>query len=408
LDQTEKKGKSTLVRLGQNEGSRKLLGSPRSALASPLPLSSTKTLLGSPKSVSGLHSFKTQRDLSLGANSTGKCSTKPLERKKFVPNLNVQRIVKKENDESDKVDNVKWKKKKKENKHERRDKNTRDKPTLIQTGSIFSEGIGGDALIRRRSAGYGSRDESANSGLVKPKLTLNSTCDREAEELKLKSILRDDFIDDLKEGSFVPVQLPMIDTGNLFKSEMKQLETGEDDIKPRLLNLKKSGFDSDTEDDPSPKCDDTEAKPVISRDEKPIFTSSNEPTVDQLLKQQTGQLLFFQLPDSIPIAEKSTTPPPTPTSQHLNISNLGYLEGKLGKLQIRKSGRCQLVLGREKFDVETGTKVGFLQDVVSVRVPSNQQAEGELTILGHVSHRLVLSPDWDSLLKNNGLNNTLA
>merc|ERR550519_216975 len=149
----------------------------------------------------------------------------------------------------------------------------------------------------------------------------------------------------------------MIDTGNLFKSEMKQLETGEDDIKPRLLNLKKSGFDSDTEDDPSPKCDDTEAKPVISRDEKPIFTSSNEPTVDQLLKQQTGQLLFFQLPDSIPIAEKSTTPPPTPTSQHLNISNLGYLEGKLGKLQIRKSGRCQLVLGREKFDVETGTKL---------------------------------------------------
>ncbi len=37
--------------------------------------------------------------------------------------------------------------------------------------------------------------------------------DREAEEERLKNLLRDDFIDDLKEGNFVPVQLPMIETG---------------------------------------------------------------------------------------------------------------------------------------------------------------------------------------------------
>jgi hypothetical protein len=37
--------------------------------------------------------------------------------------------------------------------------------------------------------------------------------DREAEEERLKNLLKDDFIDDLKKGNFVPVQLPMIETG---------------------------------------------------------------------------------------------------------------------------------------------------------------------------------------------------
>ncbi len=33
----------------------------------------------------------------------------------------------------------------------------------------------------------------------------------------------------------------------------------------------------------------------------------------------------------------------------------------MGRLQIRKSGRCQLILGSQIMDVEVGTKVGFLQ-----------------------------------------------
>ncbi len=39
--------------------------------------------------------------------------------------------------------------------------------------------------------------------------------DREAEEERLMYLLKDDFIDDLKEGNFVPVQLPMIEKGPL-------------------------------------------------------------------------------------------------------------------------------------------------------------------------------------------------
>jgi len=396
-DPTEKKAKSSLVRLGQNEGSRKMFSPVRPSMGSPL---------GSPKPLLGTGmTFKAQRDLTLGAKPVNKSSTtKPLERKKFVPNLNVQRLAKKENNESVKVDNnPKAGRKKKENfnKHDRRDRNFKDRPTLIQTGSIFSEGIGGDAVIRRRSAGFGSRDESASSALVKPKLNLNIPCHREDEEQKLKSILRDDFIDDLKEGNFVPVQLPMVDTGKMFKSEAKKVEPIEEDIKPRLLSIKKNELDSDDEDDPIAAADKTQS--VITKDEKTLLPSGFEPSVAQLLRQQTGELVFFQLPDAIPVETTHEG-----GNKRLNIDSLGHLEGKLGSLQIRKSGRCQLVLGQEKFDVETGTKVGFLQDVVSVRIPPNKEVNGELTILGHVSHRLVLSPDWDSLLRDSGLNETLA
>ena len=66
------------------------------------------------------------------------------DRKKFVPNLNVQRQVKKEVEEAA-VTEVKGEKgggnrRNRENRHARKEKNSRDRPTLIQTGSIFSEG----------------------------------------------------------------------------------------------------------------------------------------------------------------------------------------------------------------------------------------------------------------------------
>ena len=35
----------------------------------------------------------------------------------------------------------------------------------------------------------------------------------EHEEARIRELMRDDFIDDLKSGDRTPVQLPMIDTG---------------------------------------------------------------------------------------------------------------------------------------------------------------------------------------------------
>ena len=134
----EKKVKpAAMVRLNRGGG----------GAASPLANSPTNSFSQTLMNRSSLHSFKPQRDLTLGGLSGGggggavgnnKPLAKPLERKKFVPNLSLSRQVKKEV-ESDKKNNSLGKRKK-ENKHERREKNYRDKPSLIQTDSIFSQG----------------------------------------------------------------------------------------------------------------------------------------------------------------------------------------------------------------------------------------------------------------------------
>ena len=57
-------------------------------------------------------------------------------------------------------------------------------------------------------------------------------------------------------------------------------------------------------------------------------------------------------------------------------------------------------------DVNFGTQVGFLQELVSINVPPQQQqpgdppgtrATGDMSVLGRVRHRLVVTPDWNKL-----------
>jgi DNA-directed RNA polymerase III subunit RPC4 len=76
-----------------------------------------------------------------------------------------------------------------------------------------------------------------------------------------------------------------------------------------------------------------------------------------------------------------------------------------GKLQIRKSGRTQLLIGNMAMDVNFGTQVGFLQELVSINIPPNeteiqvgqQRPFGDIAVLGRVRHRLVITPNWSKL-----------
>ena len=172
----EKKPKPALVRLNSktNSGgggfssplstSGNKLGA-RALGVTPLNRSSSgsggASLFSSPNRTSGLQSFKPKRDLTLGSagvkgltggspaaiaplksvTSATPAAAKPLERKKFVPNLNVTRQIKKENNgDAAATNGGSGKRRRDNNKSERREKNNRDRPTLIQTDSIFSEG----------------------------------------------------------------------------------------------------------------------------------------------------------------------------------------------------------------------------------------------------------------------------
>lgn len=60
----------------------------------------------------------------------------------------------------------------------------------------------------------------------------------------------------------------------------------------------------------------------------------------------------------------------------------------------------RLLLGDTTLNVAMGTRGGFLQEVVSIRTSDKDSAPPSISVLGHLSHRLVCTPDIESLLHN--------
>jgi len=105
--------------------------------------------------------------------------------------------------------------------------------------------------------------------------------------------------------------------------------------------------------------------------------------------------------------EKPETDQKSKKRSHHTLSDIP--QGRIGKLQLMKSGRVRLKLndaGSEKpliFDATPGTKTSFLQHVVGIKIPDQQddeaeQERGKLYVLGDVSHRLLFTPKIDDLL----------
>lgn len=131
------------------------------------------------------------------------------------------------------------------------------------------------------------------------------------------------------------------------------------------------------------------------------------------------ELLFLQLPDTLPGQPPTQDTKPVKTELHNeegqvvvvkqeksqelrqaeNTCTLSDLpEGQVGKLLVRKSGKVQLVLGKVTLDVTMGTPCSFLQELVSVGIGDSRT--GEMIVLGHVKHKLVCSPDFEALLEH--------
>jgi len=123
--------------------------------------------------------------------------------------------------------------------------------------------------------------------------------------------------------------------------------------------------------------------------------------------QGDNELVFVQLPSLLPSTPKSapaatTTTTATDGSAPLKrtwddefLGNLKELPGgKLGKLQIFKSGRVKMILGDVTYDVSEGMPCGFLQDLVAI-----DSGGKSLTSLGEVNKRMVVSLDINGLVE---------
>ncbi|KAK5851336.1 hypothetical protein PBY51_002139 [Eleginops maclovinus] len=343
--------------------------------------------LSTPSPPARLTSLRT-RDLTLGG------VFKKATKKAFEPNVHAVRKSKDELKEK-----IRGAPKKERRKRESRGRR-RERPQTIQSHSIFEQG---PADTVRKTGWRGATDLHASTSSSACKLVKKEREKSEEEEDEILSKLqRDDFIDDpglRNDEKLTPIQLPLGQPSS-FKRTQSSSTCPE---KPLVFR--------------APSCR------AGVRTELP---KAEQPSVGQLLHELSlsdrGELFFMQLPDSMPgRAAQKVDPPLAPTAdkpakkegKHADkrpaqpqtqaplkegcpvLSQLP--EGFLGKLQIRKSGKVQLKMGQVVMDVSEGAAFSFLQQLVSVRLSDGRT--GDMMVLGNVRHKLVLSPDFQSLLR---------
>ncbi|XP_034186141.1 RNA polymerase III subunit C53 [Osmia lignaria lignaria] len=371
----------------------------------PVTLKNIKTEPGLSTSTTRLTSFRLPRDLTLGGNIK---TEKP--KKIYTPNLNAQRIKKKEDaTQNDHARSVRNRDHNRGRGRGSRSDRGRGKTSsnLIQSSGVWSTGITNEATKRHSSGGGGgggSRDtgKSSQMSLEKPKLDLNRKIDKADEEEKLKLLLRDDFIDDGEplnlENS--PVILPMVKEAKLYKEEVKvkvEKEEEEIDRKPILLE---NGEVLPPKKEPKVKIckSDTEVKDKFSQ------------SIPQIIENKTNSYILMQFPDCLPglMSSADDTRPNRSNTSNFEKENENKSEtemctlnslkpGILGKLQILKSGKTRLLLGENNLIVEVGSHLSFRQDLIAAKV-DNEKLSGDLINLGPVSSTLICSPDWESML----------
>ncbi|XP_028922726.1 DNA-directed RNA polymerase III subunit RPC4 [Ornithorhynchus anatinus] len=349
------------------------------------------------------------RDLTLGG----------VKKKTFTPNI-ISRKIKEEPKEDTSV--------KKEKRERDRDRQRdghgrgRGRPEVIQSHSIFEQGPA--EMMKKK----GSWDKTVDVSDFGPSHIINIKKEKRETDEETKQILRmlekDDFLDDpgLKNDTRnKPVQLPLAHSGWLFKEESE-----EPDAQPLSGNAKEEDMEVDVpivkvKEEPRDEGEETSTEAPAKAARKapglPRDVSVSELLKELSLAKEEEELLFLQLPDTLPGQPPTQDVKPIKTEVQgedgqmvlikqekdreaklvENVCTLSDLsEGQVGKLLIRKSGKVQLLLGKVTLDVTMGTPCSFLQELVSVGIGDGRT--GEMTVLGHVKHKLVCSPDFESLL----------
>ncbi|XP_068619743.1 DNA-directed RNA polymerase III subunit RPC4 [Battus philenor] len=336
-----------------------------------------------------LASFKPPRDLSLGGVK--------LNKKVFTPNLNVTRS---KNKGPTTVHNREQKKEDKEKKNRRNKKNG---PSIIKSTGVFSEGLGSAERSYSRGASY-AREADSSPAPQKPTIRVKDIIkiDKELEEEKIKSVAGgsgegDEEVEDFKRifDTDAPVKLPMDDG-------LSHIQT-----KPTVKIKQEVVVKEEPTEDDCPMTD-------VGVEEKALPSEFEDTNVLNLLRSDKPTLILLQLPDSLPGRGGPSTrdddsairsrpsdsvddTPPEAADNRCRLSDLQ--EGRIGKLQVRRSGKVTLMLGDTMFEVCPGTKAAFHQEAVSIAVDHNTRS-ANLVGLGPLQHKLNVVPDWQTLFND--------
>ncbi|XP_058477360.1 DNA-directed RNA polymerase III subunit RPC4 isoform X2 [Solea solea] len=354
-------------------------------------LPATVRSVSSPHPPGRLTSLRT-RDLTLGGTFK-----KP---KAFEPNVHA---VRKSKDElKERITVAPKKEKRRDERRGVREGNRgkrRERPQTIQSHSIFEQGPADICKTGWRGATTDLHD-STTSPVCKLVNKEKKHSEDEEDEL-LSKLQRDDFLDDpnlRNDAKLKPIQLPLSQSSSFIKSQTLSSTT---------CAVDRRGGDG-------------RSRTELPKPEQPPLVD----LLQDLSLSGRDELFFMQLPDCIPgrLSEQKMAPPLRPATEkgakkegkpedkrpaHLQAQQpvtkegcpvLSQLpEGFLGKLQIRKSGKVELKLGDIVMDVSEGAAFSFLQQLVSVRQSDGKT--GDMMVLGNVHHKLVLSPNFETLLK---------
>ncbi|KAK1794027.1 hypothetical protein P4O66_010713 [Electrophorus voltai] len=321
------------------------------------------------------------RDLTLGG----------YKKKTFIPNVH---SIRKSKDELKEESRTAPKKERREREDRPRERRRRERPQTIQSHSIFEQG---PADSFRKIGSWGSTSLSVcDPALITKSIKKERNVPEDDDSEILQKLQRDDFLDDpgLKnDPKQRPIRLP------LYQS-CKFLTTETATSTPRThhgMPLQASG----------------------------TCPSNQPPTVGELFQQlcvsDREELFFIQLPDTIPgplktaSCDKSAKKEGKADDKRIKAQDQSekeaasvlsdFPEGPVGKLQIRKSGKVQLLVGNVTLDVSEGAAFSFLQQLVCVRL--TEGLTGDMTVLGNVKYKLVCSPDFEALLQGvKGSSNT--
>ncbi|XP_039293441.1 DNA-directed RNA polymerase III subunit RPC4 isoform X1 [Nilaparvata lugens] len=247
----------------------------------------------------------------------------------------------------------------------------------------------------------------------------------------MKDLLRDDFMDDPSldpDYDNCPIKLPLSQATQFFikdeaiKEEGFKVKTEPQDFadqnsqvssqnvvtingETKLIKEEKPDIDGEINGLES-KISSTGLK---CEDKKSISTI-NRGIVDLISCAEEDKFFQLQLPNCMPMFNVSSQSRQPETSQANNSepnnteqpSKKGHSlrdlpAGKVGKIQIMKSGRTRLVLGNTKMWLETGTQVAFNQELVGLDLDKTTHS-GAAKCLGSVGLRMMVCPDWDWLV----------
>lgn len=285
-----------------------------------------------------------------------------------------------------------------------------NKPKAAGPPSLTGGGGGRGGLGSYYSRGSSSGESSSNFIKVKDEVKDEG----ETDEI-LKDIYRDDFLDDESLSTTNPAMFPVL--LDIQKKECKEELT---ESKPPLVAS--SNTDIKVKEEPKDLGSSNEPihrKPKVVVPWDPEFQL---PAVEQIFTPVTSskKLFFIHLPDILPGHPPSKNSAPSTSTGTNSQSNQttgksqteaeteahslnDFTEGFLGKMKVRRSGKVEFELGSVTFEGSPLPST-FLQEVVVCEVENNPdpkaQKWGDMTVIGHIGHKIQFTPNIDAILEN--------